>query len=382
VGNAGALSLQETDHDLFLSIQTACSPGSTHSAIQDVLKLLSSVVIHLSVGLTRCTLLALLCICFVGDSRAADIAPGADSNTAVIAKVREPIRPIPQSIPLDAAKVSLGHRLFEEKMLSHDNTVSCASCHDLNAGGVDHQVHSVGIHGSEGAINAPTVFNSGLHFKQFWDGRADSLEDQVDGPTQANKEMGSTWLEIIAKLEHSTEYMAAFGQIYSDGIQRKNVRNAIAEFERSLLTPNSRFDRYLRGDVTAITPDEKEGYHKFKVYGCITCHQGVDMGGNMFQPMGVLGDYFGDRGNVTKADLGRFNVTTNEEDRYVFKVPSLRNIALTAPYFHDGSAKTLEQAVATMAKYQLGRELPPKDLEQIVQYLKTLTGEYNGKLLQ
>jgi cytochrome c peroxidase len=367
-----------------------CSPNFRHHsrktkpplAGKGNLNICSSVVVSLRIGFPRLTLIAVLCICSMGRSLAADIVLVADSNGVVMTKPREPIRPIPQSILLDAAKVSLGHKLFEEKMLSHDNTVSCASCHDLSAGGADHCVHSVGIHQAEGEINAPTVFNSGLHFKQFWDGRADSLEDQVDGPTQSDKEMGSTWEEIIAKLEHSTEYKAAFGQIYTNGIQRKNVKDAIAQFERSLITPNSRFDRYLRGEVTAITAEEKEGYRKFKTYGCITCHQGVDVGGNMFQPFGVLGDYFGDRGSVTKADLGRFNVTGNDEDKFVFKVPSLRNIALTAPYFHDGSAKTLEQAVTTMAKYQLGRELPPKDLEQIVLFLKTLTGEYNGKLLR
>jgi cytochrome c peroxidase len=322
-----------------------------------------------------------LCLCFGVSSHASDSVSGAGTNTMTAAKVREPIRPIPQSLTLDAAKVSLGHKLFDEPMLSHDNTVSCASCHNLRTGGVDHRVRSIGIHQAEGSTTALTVFNSGLHFKQFWDGRADSLEDQVDGPTQADKEMGSTWPEILAKLEHSTEYTTAFKQIYPDGIQRANVKNAIAEFERSLITPNSRFDRYLRGEATAITADEKEGYHKFKAYGCITCHQGVDVGGNMFQPLGVMGDYFGDRGNLTKADFGRFNVTGNEEDKFVFKVPSLRNVAVVGPYFHDGSAKTLEQAVTTMAKYQLGRALPPQDLQQIVLFLNSLTGEYQGKPL-
>lgn len=308
--------------------------------------------------------------------------PGMESNSVAMDRPREPIRPIPLSLPLDAGKISLGHKLFEEKMFSHDNTVSCASCHSLSTGGVDHRVHSIGIHEKEGTINAPTVFNSGLHFKQFWDGRADSLEDQVDGPVLADDEMGSTWVEIIAKFKQAGNYVSEFGRIYPDGITRKNIENALAEFERSLITPNARFDRYLRGDAAAITAEEKEGYRKFKDYGCVSCHQGVDIGGNMFQPLGVLGDYFGDRGHVTKADLGRFNVTGNEEDKFVFKVPSLRNIALTAPYFHDGTAKTLEEAVSTMAKYQLGRKLPPRDLEQIVQFLKTLTGEFDGHPLQ
>jgi len=332
-------------------------------------------------GFARGTIAAAFCLCLLGHSRASDLQPLPGTNAVLRPKAREPIRPIPQSVPLDAAKVALGHKLFDEPRLSHDNTVSCASCHNLKTGGVDHRVHSLGINQAEGVINAPTVFNSGLHFKQFWDGRADSLEEQVDGPTQDVNEMGSTWPEILAKLEHSSAYVNAFKEIYPDGIQHQNVKNALAEFERSLITPNSRFDRYLRGDDTAITAEEKQGYLKFKTYGCIACHQGVDVGGNMFQPLGILGDYFGDRGKVTKADFGRFNVTGHDEDKFVFKVPSLRNVALTAPYFHDGSAQTLEQAVTTMAKYQLGRELPPRDLEQVVLFLKSLTGQYEGKPL-
>lgn len=321
-------------------------------------------------------------------SAAADVVPPGkttptNSNVLLVhARSREPIRPVPQSLPLDARKVSLGKKLFHETLLSKDNTVSCASCHDLTKGGTDRRVRSVGINQAEGDINAPTVFNSGLHFKQFWDGRAETLAEQVDGPTQADKEMGSTWPEVVTKLQAVPAYATAFKEIYSDGIQRKNVKDAIAEFEKSLITPNSRFDKYLRGDDQAVTEDEKEGYKKFKSYGCITCHQGVNVGGNLFQPLGVMGDYFGDRGSITRADLGRFNVTGNEEDKFTFKVPGLRNIALTAPYFHDGSAKTLEEAVSTMAKYQLGRELPPQDTAQIVLFLKSLTGEYNGKPLE
>jgi cytochrome c peroxidase len=310
-------------------------------------------------------------------------AATATTNSLAMSKPREPIRPIPQSVPLDVRKVNLGKKLFHDPLLSKDNTISCATCHDLNKGGTDRKDRSVGINKAEGVINSPSVFNSGLHFKQFWDGRADTLEEQVDGPALADKEMGSTWPEIVSKLQAVPAYVTAFSQIYPDGVQRQNVRDAIAEFERSLITPNSRFDKYLRGDQQAITDDEKEGYRKFKSYGCIACHQGVNVGGNMFQPLGVMGDYFADRGReISKADLGRFNVTGDEEDKFKFKVPALRNIALTAPYFHDASARTLEEAVTTMAKYQLGRELPPKDLEQIVLFLKSLTGEYEGKPLQ
>ena len=329
---------------------------------------------------SRCAWLALLVILLVVTSEGA--ADSGTTNAPFVPRTREPIRPIPLTVKLDARKVALGNKLFHEPKLSRDNTVSCASCHELSKGGTDRRIRSVGIKGAEGSINAPTVFNCAQNFKQFWDGRAETLEEQVDGPTQAAAEMGATWEEMVAKLQRWPEYSAAFKAVYPDGVQRKNVKDAIAEFERSLITPNSRFDQYLRGDERALTEDEKEGYRKFKTYGCISCHQGVNVGGNMFQTLGVMGDYFGDRGNVTKTDLGRFNVTGEEDDKYKFKVASLRNIALTGPYFHDGSAKTLEEAVAVMAKYQLGRELPPKDLEQVVQFLKTLTGEYNGKLLQ
>src|SRR5207248_406151 len=161
-----------------------------------------------------------------------------------------------------------------------------------------------------------------------------------------------------------------------------NIRDSIATFERTLMTPNSRFDRYLRGNEAAITSTEKEGYRLFNAYGCTSCHQGANVGGNMFQKMGVAVDYFGQRGEITKADLGRFNVTGEESDRYVFKVPSLRNVALTAPYFHDGSAPTLGAAVARMGTYQLGRSIPREDIGLIIQFLRTLTGEYQGVALQ
>ncbi|MEQ2006919.1 MAG: cytochrome-c peroxidase [Limisphaerales bacterium] len=294
---------------------------------------------------------------------------------------REPITPIPASLPLDARRVALGRQLFHDPQLSRDNTISCATCHALTKGGTDQLPRSVGISQATGHVNAPTVFNSGFNFKQFWDGRADTLEDQVDGPLQNALEMGAVWDEVLAKLRRAPAYATAFKEAYPDGVQRKNVKHAIAEFERSLLTPNSPFDRWLRGEAGALSEDAEAGYQKFKNYGCVSCHQGVSAGGNMFQPLGVIGDYFTDRGNITKADHGRFNVTGKDADKFVFKVPTLRNIALTAPYFHDGSATTLEEAVGVMAKYQLGRPLPPKDVRDIVKFLQSLTGELAGRPL-
>lgn len=293
----------------------------------------------------------------------------------------EAITPLSQSIRLDAGKVALGNRLFHDKRLSHDDSVACAGCHDLSKGGADGRRHAVGIGGQEGTINAPSVFNSGFNFKQFWDGRAATLEDQIDGPVNNPRELGSSWPEVIAKLRQDPQLTEAFARIYPDGIQAANIKDAIATFERSLITPDSRFDRFLRGDRSAITADELKGYRLFQSYGCVSCHQGVNIGGNMFARLGVMRDYFKDRGHATPVDLGRFNVTGLPEHTHVFKVPSLRNVALTAPYLHDGSQQTLEQAVATMGKYQLNVTIPLQDATLIANFLRTLTGEHDGKPL-
>ncbi len=296
-------------------------------------------------------------------------------------KTLEPINPIPDSFYLSERKVQLGNILFHDPRLSHDNTISCASCHDLLKGGVDGKKASIGINGTIGSINAPTVFNSGFNFRQFWDGRAKSLEEQAAGPVHNPIEMGSNWQEVISKLEQDSYYNEQFNLLYLDGLTSKNIQNAIATFERSLYTPNSRFDLYLQGKENALTIQEKQGYQRFKAYGCISCHQGMNIGGNMFQHFGVMGNYFADRGNITQTDLGRYNITNDPADKFLFKVPSLRNIELTAPYFHDGSAKTLTEAVKIMGHYQLGRMLSDKDVALLVAFLKTLTGEYNGQPL-
>jgi len=288
----------------------------------------------------------------------------------------EPIKPIPLTVDVDPKKVALGRLLFHETRLSGDNTVSCATCHGLTTGGVDRTKFSTGIKGRKGPINTPTVYNSGLQFRQFWDGRAETLEDQIDWPIQNPVEMGSQWPDVLAKLYDDDKYPGMFKAIYKDGITRENVKNAIAEFERSLITPNSRFDQYLRGDANAITAKEKRGYKLFKRYGCISCHQGVAVGGNMFQVFGAINSYFKVRGNITEADMGRFNVTGNPEDKHVFKVPSLRMVSLTPPYLHDGTAKTMLDVEHVMFKFQLGRKAPLKDKEAIVEFLKTLAGEH------
>lgn len=290
----------------------------------------------------------------------------------------EPVEPLPTDKPWDTRKVALGKRLFHDKQLSHDNTIACASCHSLDKGGTDNLPHSIGIGGAVGGINAPTVLNCGLNFKQFWNGRADTLEDQVNGPTHHPKEMGSNWKEILGKLQSDPTYPAEFSALYPDGIQAQNVRDAIATFERSLITVNSPFDRYLRGDKFALSDDARIGYRLFKTYGCASCHQGANIGGNMYQHMGVMKDYFAKRGELTDADYGRYMVTHKESDRFIFRVPSLRNIAKTTPYFHNGSASSLPEAIEVMAKYQLGRYIEPHEVKQLTAFLESLTGEVEG----
>ena len=288
----------------------------------------------------------------------------------------EPVRPIPPAVGVDPAKAALGRDLFHDARLSRDDTISCASCHDLSSGGDDGRVVSVGIEGKKGFINSPTVFNAGLNFAQFWDGRVATLEQQIDDPVQSPAEMGSLWPDVVAKLYADSEYPNRFQALYPDGISRNSIRNALAEFMRSLNTPNGRFDRWLGGEADALSQQEKRGYALFKHYGCVSCHQGANVGGNMFQVFGVLNDYFRRRGDITDADLGRFNVTGNPADRHAFKVPSLRMAALTAPYLHDGSAATLRDAVDAMFTFQLGRAAPDADKDAIVAFIETLAGEH------
>ena len=286
----------------------------------------------------------------------------------------EPIKPIPVKISLNSRKVALGRKLFNDKRLSRDNSVACVSCHSLKLGGTDRKQFSTGVNNQIGVINAPTVYNSGFNFRQFWDGRAETLEAQAAMPIHDPIEMGSNWTQVISKISKDPEYVNAF-KIYKDGMQPKNIQDAIAEFERSLYTPNSRFDRYLRGDLTALSDKEKHGYQLFKSYGCVSCHQGVNVGGNMFQKFGVLRNYFANKGKISKADLGRYNVTGNVLDKHVFKVPSLRLAALTPPYFHDGSVKTLRDAVNIMFIYQLGRVAKDDEKDAIVAFIKSLVGK-------
>ncbi len=300
---------------------------------------------------------------------------------AQAAPLDEPLKPLPPPPTLDPQRVELGRQLFNDPRLSVDNSRSCASCHRLDLGGADGQPKSSGIKGQVTRVNAPSIFNAALNFRQFWDGRAETLEEQIDAVVQSPIEMGGNWEDVVRVLGQDPGYRQAFGELYPDALTAANVHDALATYERTLLSSNSRFDQYLLGNTDILTLEEKYGYQRFKDYGCIACHQGVNIGGNMFQKFGVMGDYFTARGSPTDADLGRFLITGDEQDRNVFKVPSLRNVAVTAPYFHDGSAQTLEQAVDVMFKYQLGRPPNPLDTSLIVKFLKTLTGEWEGKPL-
>jgi cytochrome c peroxidase len=327
-------------------------------------------------------LLCLVIIAGAGCARPVETTMPIDGGVVAPARSRsqEPISPIPLSVDLDGGKVLLGSALFHDPRLSHDDSVSCATCHQLERSGVDGLARSRGINGQQGGRNAPTVFNSGLNFRQFWDGRAATLEDQVDGPIAHPFEMGSNWPEILLKLKSSPDYISSFAEHYNGNLSVQSVKNAIATFERSLNTPNSRFDQYLRGDATALTRAEVDGYLQFKSFGCVSCHQGANVGGNMYQVLGVVEQP--GPSSALLADLARFDVTGDDRDKHVFKVPSLRNVAVTAPYFHDGSVITIDAAVAIMGRYQLGRQLTRPEIDSLVAFLRTLTGEYQGHILQ
>jgi cytochrome c peroxidase len=292
-----------------------------------------------------------------------------------------PITPLPEKNVVNSAKTELGQRLFNDTRLSGNGKISCATCHDLQSAGVDHLPTSIGVGGRTAGRNAPSVFNTTFNFSQFWDGRAASLEEQAGGPILNPNEMSSSWQQVIAILEADKDYSQRFSEVYSSRITPANVTDAIAAFERTLVTPNAPFDLYLRGDKSALSPAANEGWRLFRERGCIACHQGMNVGGNMFQTFGVMGDFFRDRGKDDALDQGRYNVTHLEKDRHVFKVPSLRNVAHTAPYFHDGSVQTLQETILIMGRYQLGVDLSPTEVDAINAFLDSLSGCYQGRCL-
>ncbi|MFC0308339.1 cytochrome-c peroxidase [Gallibacterium trehalosifermentans] len=292
------------------------------------------------------------------------------------------IQPIPTMLPIDFRKVMIGGMLFTDKRLSLDNSISCFSCHLLDNGGVDGLATSNGINGQKGVINAPTVYNAVFNTWQFWDGRAKTLAEQAAQPPINPIEMGyHNWQEIEQKFAQDPQFLDLFLQVYPE-LTQANMTDAIAEFEKRLITPNSPFDRYLKGDATALNAQQQRGYQLFQQYRCDTCHSGINMGGNSFEVMGIYTNYLQDRNTPeTAADLGRYNQTKQEIDKYRFKVPTLRNIALTAPYFHDARTNDLHEAVRIVLKYQLGKTLPEEQIDDLVAFLQALTGEVRGKPL-
>ncbi len=290
---------------------------------------------------------------------------------AYVLAANEPIQPIKAVVPDNPGVAELGKMLFFDPRLSKSGFISCNSCHNLSMGGTDNIKTSIGHKWQQGPINAPTVLNSSMNLAQFWDGRAKDLKEQAAGPIANPKEMAFTHEMAEKVIASIPQYRALFKKAFgSDEVTIDRITTAIAEFEETLVTPDSKFDRWLEGDKDALSEKELEGYKLFKSSGCTQCHNGPAVGGNSYQKMGVFKPY-----ETKNAAAGRMDVTGKEEDRNIFKVPTLRNIELTYPYFHDGEAATLEKAVEIMGKIQLNREFNKDEIASIVAFLKTLTGK-------
>ncbi len=293
------------------------------------------------------------------------------SYTVASAAADEPIQPIAPAKITNPAMVELGKKLYFDPRLSKSGFISCNSCHNLSMGGSDNLKSSIGHNWQKGPINSPTVLNSSLNLAQFWDGRAKDLKAQAGGPIANPGEMAFTHELAVAVLQSIPGYVAEFRQVFgSDKVDIDRITQAIAAFEETLATPNSRFDQWLKGNRKALSKSELEGYALFKDSGCVACHNGSAVGGNSFQKMGVVEPY-----KASSPAEGRVAVTGKDADRFSFKVPTLRNVELTYPYFHDGAADTLSEAVDTMGRVQLGRKFSPEENAKIVAFLKTLTGE-------
>lgn len=284
---------------------------------------------------------------------------------------QEPVSPIEPVKEINLAMVELGKKLYFDPRLSKSGFISCNSCHNLSMGGTDNLKTSIGHNWQQGPINAPTVLNSSMNLAQFWDGRAADLQEQAGGPIANPGEMAFTHTLAIEVLESIPAYVTEFTQVFGpDCINIEQVTEAIAEFEKTLVTPNSRFDQWLLGNAQAITAEELAGYQLFKNSGCVACHMGPALGGTSFQKMGLVEPY-----QTKNTAEGLAAVTGKDEDRFKFKVPTLRNVELTYPYFHDGEAATLSEAVDIMGRLQLGRKYEKTEIDQIVAFLKTLTGD-------
>jgi cytochrome c peroxidase len=292
-------------------------------------------------------------------------------STALATAADEPIQPIPAAKVSNPALVELGKKLYFDPRLSKSGFISCNSCHNLSMGGSDNLPTSIGDHWQQGPINAPTVLNSKMNLAQFWDGRAKDLKEQAGGPIANPGEMAFTHELAVEVLDSIPAYGAEFGKAFGKpGIDIDRVTTAIAAFEDTLVTPNSRFDKWLTGDETALSKQELTGYELFKESGCVACHDGPAVGGASFQKMGVVEPYR----TKNKAE-GLAAVTGKDADRFNFKVPTLRNVEMTYPYFHDGAYWSLTDVVDLMGRLQLGRTFTSEENAAIVAFLKTLTGD-------
>ncbi|RIX44096.1 MAG: cytochrome-c peroxidase [Rhodocyclales bacterium GT-UBC] len=302
---------------------------------------------------------------------AVTLLTGALLNQAALAAGQEPIQPISPAKITNPALVELGKKLYFDPRLSKSGFISCNSCHNLSMGGTDNIKTSIGHNWNEGPINAPTVLNSSLNLAQFWDGRAADLKAQAGGPIANPGEMAFTHTLAINVLQSIPGYVAEFKKAFgTETVTIEEVTKAIAAFEETLVTPNSRFDKWLKGDKKALSKTELEGYKLFKETGCVACHNGPAVGGNSFQKMGQVEAY-----KASSPAEGRSAVTGKDADRFNFKVPTLRNVEMTYPYFHDGAANTLPEAVDTMARIQLGKKFTAEENAKVVAFLKTLTGD-------
>jgi cytochrome c peroxidase len=307
-------------------------------------------------------------------------APEATIDSASLAL----FAPLPDIMPAKSgpptdAQVNLGRMLYYDARLSRDQKISCNTCHDLSRYGVDAEPTSDGFHGQRGTRNSPTVYNAAAHFVQFWDGRAADVEEQAKGPVLNPVEMAlPNAATAVRVLKSIPEYVAVFQQAFpedSDPVTFDNAARAIGAFERKLVTPG-RWDKFLKGDQAALTPTEKAGFNTFIQAGCQACHAGALLGGNFYQKLGAVKAY------PDQSDLGRNQVTKTDGDKMLFKVPSLRNIEKTGPYFHNGKVPTLDAAVTQMGEYQLGRQLKPEEVASIVTWMKSLTGEIPASYIQ
>ena len=299
------------------------------------------------------------------------VAALASAATWAMSPNNEPISPLVAHKVTNPAMVELGKKLWFDPRLSKSGFISCNSCHNLSMGGSDNLKTSIGHNWAEGPINSPTVLNSSLNVAQFWDGRAANLKEQAGGPIANPMEMAFTHELAVDMLNSIPGYLSEFKQVFKkDKIDIDQVTDAIAAFEETLVTPNSRFDKWLKGDQKALSKDELEGYKLFRDSGCVACHNGTAVGGNSFQRMGVVEAY-----KTNNPAEGRVAVTGTDADRFNFKVPTLRNVELTYPYFHDGSVWDLKEAVQIMADIQLGQTLSEQEADDMTAYLKSLTGE-------